>query len=79
MNVQEKIQNKVDKLAEEVEKDGSAHFEVCSKAPSYGWDKDYWDHKETIMGAMKKRGYKVSSKTNWEVLDIDIVKPITVT
>lgn len=77
MSVQEKLQKRIDSISEYVEKDGRSHLAVCSSAPSYGWDADEWHHKNAMMEAWRKRGYQVSSKTNHGVLDIYIVKPIT--
>jgi hypothetical protein len=77
MKTQEKIQGIIDSLASEADADGYSKLSVCD-AYYYGWDKDYWIHKQNIIDALKKRGYNVSSKTNHGVLDIIIVKQIQV-
>ena len=77
MNVQEKLQKVIDKHSKWADRDGKSHLAVCSSAPSYGWDADEWHHRNAMMDAWRKRGYQVSSKTNHGVLDISIIKPIT--
>ena len=76
MDVQEKLQKRINDISEWVEKEGKSHLSVCSSAPSFGWDADEWNHRHAIMRAFINRGYQVSSKTNHGVLDIVIVKPI---
>lgn len=75
MNIQEKIQEKINSEASYADKEGSTSFSVCD-AWYYGWDKDFWNHRHTIMDALRKRGYQVSSKTNHGVLDITVVNPL---
>tara|TARA_Y100000592_G_scaffold63269_1_gene98668 strand:+ start:10991 stop:11221 length:231 start_codon:yes stop_codon:yes gene_type:complete len=73
MDVKEKLQELVNTHGEIVEKEGNSHISTCNH---YSWDQDVWNHRHEIMGALIKRGYHVSSKTNHGVLDIYIVKPI---
>ena len=73
MSVQKKLQELVDRHGKVVEEKGRSHIATCNYP---NWDKDIWDHRHTIMNALIKRGYQVSSKTNHGVLDIVIVKPI---
>lgn len=56
------------------DKNGSTRFDTCN---GFGWDKDIWNHKNSIMDYIRNKGYNVSSKTNHGVLDVYIVKPIT--
>lgn len=77
MKTQEKLQKRIDSISKLVERDGKSHLAVCSSAPSFGWDADEWHHRHAMMNAWRNRGYQVSSKTNHGVLDIVIVKPIT--
>lgn len=71
---QDKLQKIVNDLAEKCNLKGSAKLSTCD---FYGWDKDVWMHRNAIMDALKKRGYIVESKKNFDVLDITVVKPIT--
>jgi len=74
MEIQEKLQNLVNKHSTYVEEKGKSHIATCNH---YNWDIDIWNHRQTIMDTFRKRGYQVSSSTNHGVLDIIIVKPIT--
>ena len=76
--IQEKLQNLIDKHTKYIEKDGRSHIDTCD-ASYYGWDSDIWDHRHSIMTAFRNRGYNVTSKTNHGVLDIVIVKQIKLT
>lgn len=73
MTLQEKLQNFVNKHSDYVEKDGSSEFSVCEH---YNWDKDLWLHRQSIIDALRKRGYSVSVYVRWGVTDIEITKPI---
>jgi hypothetical protein len=53
MDVQEKLQKKIDAISKYVEKDGRSHLAVCSSAPSYGWDADEWHHRNAMMDIIK--------------------------
>lgn len=71
---QDKLQKIVDDLAQICDLKGSAQISTCDH---YNWDKEVWMHRHAIMDTLKKRGYKVESRTNWGVLDITVAKPIT--
>lgn len=76
MSTQEKIQSFINMHAKRAEENGRSHFDCCSSAPSFGWDVDIWDHKNSIISTLRKRGYQVTEKTKWEVTDVVIVKPL---
>jgi len=75
MNIQEKLQETVDYITERTEDVGSTILSVC-KDSHYGWDKDEWTHRNTIINALKTKGYNVSQETNHGVLDITIYKHV---
>lgn len=74
--IQEKVQAKVEQLAKRADENGSAKLSVCDAAFN-GWDQDEYNHRHAISRALEGRGYSVSSSVNWGVIDISIVKPLT--
>lgn len=70
----EKLKAFVEKQAGYVEKYGSITISTSDHSNS---DRDIWNHRHDIMAAMTKRGYSVTSKTNWGVLDISVTKPLS--
>lgn len=73
--IEQKLQEFVDNLAQAAETNGSSHFST-SDSYYYGWDKDLWNHRHSIIEALKGRGFIVEVSTKWEVTDINIIKPI---
>lgn len=73
-DVKAKLQAKVQKLANWANESGSARLSVCDYR---GWDSDEWEHRHAIMDKLRSEGFTVTSRTNHGVLDISIVKKIT--
>jgi hypothetical protein len=72
MEVQQKLQSKVDELCAWAEKSSRASWSIADT-----WDADFWAHKGAIISAIRKRGYDVSCSVNWGVTDYVITKKIT--
>jgi hypothetical protein len=68
-----KIQKMIEKKTELIEKNSAIVLSVCS-APN--WDADEWAHRQEIMDAFKSKGYQVSTKSLFGVLDITITKSL---
>jgi hypothetical protein len=65
--LQQKIQNVVNKEAEYADKHGHSKLSTCNAA---GWDRDIFNHRLQIMEALRNRGYNVSASVNFGVMDI---------
>ena len=73
MTLVDKLQNVVNTECDYAEKKGSSRFSVCDH---YNWDRDLWNHRDAIVAAIRRRGYKVSISCRWGVTDIDTTKLI---
>ena len=73
-DVKTKLQATVKRLADWANEEGSSRLSVCNYS---GWDSDEWTHRHAIMDKLRSDGFTVTSKTNHGVLDISIVKNIT--
>lgn len=71
--LQEKLQNFIDSKCEVADKYGDAKISTCSHSNS---DQDIYRHRHSIIDVIRKRGYQVSTETNWGVIDITITKKI---
>lgn len=71
--IEQKLIEKINEECFYTERDGNTKFSVCDH---YNWDKDFWAHKNTIIEALKKKGYSVSVSVNWGVTDINVSKKI---
>ena len=72
-NLKQKLEDFINTQARYADKDGSTSFATCSHS---NWDRDIWNHKDEIIGAIRKRGYKVSSSTSFGVLDVVVRKDL---
>lgn len=73
--IENKLKKYVEELADYADKNGRTGFSTCS-ASYYGWDRDIWAHRHSIIEALRKRGFQVSSSVNHGVTDVEIVKPL---
>jgi len=73
MSLTQKLQDKIDYECKYADRDGSTRFSVCDH---YSWDRDFWMHRNTIIDAIRNRGYSVSISSKWGVTDIDVTKII---
>lgn len=73
MDIKEKLQQFIDYQSEYVERDGHTTFSTCSHPNS---DRIIWRFRGDIEGALRKRGYKVTSSVNHGVTDYVITKEI---
>lgn len=71
MTLQDKLQNAINTECSYADKNGSSRLSVCDH---YNWDRDLWAHRESIIDAIRKRGYSVSVSVKWGVTDINITK-----
>ena len=53
------------------------HRSKLSTCDARHWDKDVWNYRNDVINAIRKRGYIVTTSTNWGVLDIVTTKQIT--
>ena len=72
-DIKEKLTAFADNEIAYAEKNGSGFFSTCNYST---WDADIWNHRHSIMDYIRSKGYTVTSKTNYGVLDVSIVKPI---
>ena len=72
MEVQQKLQAKIDELCARTENSSKASWSIADT-----WDPDFWAHKGAIVSAIRNRGYDVSCSVNWGVTDYVITKKIT--
>ena len=73
--VKEKLLSKVEEMKRDVEERGSAKLSVCD-AHWYGWDKDYWLHRQAIIDKLRKDGYSVHVSVKHGVTDIEVTQEI---
>ena len=71
MTLQDKLQNTINTECNYADKNGSSRLSVCDHS---SWDRDLWAHRESIIDAIRKRGYSVSVSVKWGVTDINITK-----
>lgn len=74
--LRDKLNALIDNHCSIADKRGSSHFSVCDIAPYYGWDKDYYVHRSTIIDKFRNLGYGVDVQVRHGVIDITITKPI---
>lgn len=72
MEVQQKLQDKVNEICKRVDKNSRATWSIADT-----WDADFWAHRSAIVSAIRNRGFNVSSSVNWGVTDYIITKQIT--
>jgi hypothetical protein len=75
MQLEQKIQNKINDLTNEVERDGYTKFSVCDH---YNWDRDLYNFRMQISNALSKRGYNVTSSVKWGVIDYQVTKILSI-
>ena len=73
-DIKEKLIAFGDKHIAYANEDGNSNFNTCNYS---GWDVDIWNHKHSIMAYIRSKGFDVTSKTNHGVLDVYIVKSIS--
>ena len=71
--LKDKLNKEIKHHAKLVEENGAS---ILSTSDHYNWDKDIWNHRHAIIEKLKDKGYNVSTKINWEVLDITITKEL---
>ena len=74
MTLTEKLTDKINFESRYADKDGSTRFSVCDH---YNWDRDFWNHRNVLIQALRDRGYNVSVSVSWGVTDIDVTKKIS--
>jgi hypothetical protein len=71
-DIKTKLQQVVDTEIKYATERGYSSLSTCDYR---NWDKDIWNHRHTIIEAIKNNGFHVSISTNWGVLDI-VTTPI---
>ena len=74
MTTEEKLQQVVDTEIKYATERGDSRLSTCNHS---NWDRDVWNHRHTIIEAIRNRGFNVSTSTNWGVLDIVTTPKIT--
>lgn len=74
-SVEEKIQRQIDIECQYADKNGRAKLSTCSVR---NWDKDIYNYHNTIIEAIRNRGYNVSVSVNYGVIDIVTTPKINV-
>lgn len=67
--LKDKLNKEINHHAKLVQENGSSRL---STSDHYSWDKDIWNHRHAIIEKLKEKGFNVSTKINWDVLDITI-------
>ena len=66
------IKEKINRIiAEEIKYCKKNGFSKLSTCNYQNWDLVVWNYKTDIINGIRERGYKVSTSTNWGVLDIE--------
>lgn len=73
METQQKVQQFINKLSEEVEKDGYVKFSTCDAS---NWDKPTWLFRNQIKKALENKGYKVNVTLSYGVIDYSVTKQL---
>ena len=75
----DKLKEKLNKVcnlhAECANETGSSTLSVCDMY-GYGWDRDLWIHRYSIIRKLESMGFQISQSLKWDVLDITITKEI---
>ena len=74
-SIEKKIKRQIDVECEYADKNGSAKLSTCSAS---NWDKDIYNYRNTIIEAIRNRGYNVSVSVNYGVIDIVTAPKINV-
>ena len=67
--LKEKLNKVISKQIEIVNKHGSNTLSTCDH---YNWDRDIWNHRNSIVDKLIDLGFNVDSQMNHGVLDITI-------
>ena len=74
MELQNKLQKKINEECDYADKHGSSKFSVSYEG--FGWDQDEYNHRNEIASAIRNRGYKVEISTSHGVTDIRTYKKV---
>ena len=77
MKLKVKLIKIVDGACADADTYGDKTIHTCNML-GYGWDRDIWNYRDTIIKAIKNRGYNVDVSVNWGVTDITITPKISI-
>ena len=67
--LKEKLSKLINEQVDIVNRKGSTTISTCDYS---GWDKDIWNHRNSIIDKFVDLGFNVDSRTNHGVLDVTI-------